>query len=186
MKKRKLVFKPLDNVQFHYFLLAMLAVLIPNIALITDFANSDLGFRISMLIINSIIVFAFVLAKIIFWEKYVVDDIYITKYVKKRIVFRIKIKDVEKIFVRKEKGYEVLAIAVVSMLLADPTPFEEKLTNTSIAFKRCEIIKEQKHRVLNSIKPDGYNELFEWCDCYSLRKAKKLCKRLGITPTYVK
>ena len=183
MKKRKLIFKPLDNVQLHYLLVFSLFAAPFNIAAIPDILNDFWCFFL-IAIFDFLIIGGFVLAKIIFWEKYVVDEIYITKYIKKQPVFKIKIEDVEKIFIKREKWYAFF-VSLVGMIL-EAGPDEEKLTNTSIAFKRCEIIKKQKYRGFNSIKPDGYNELFEWCDCYSLRKAKKLCKRLGITPIYVK
>ena len=185
MKKRKLVFKTLDNVQLHFFLIFSLMMAPLNIAATPDLLNNfDFWAFLLLAILNFLIIGGFVLSKIIFWEKYVIDETYITKYVKKQPVFKIKIEDVEKIFIRKEKPYAFF-VSLFYLVLEGPLD-EDMLTNTSIAFKRCEIIKKPKYGRFYSIKPDGYNELFEWCDCYSLGKAKKLCKKLGITPTYVK
>lgn len=185
MKKRKLIFKPLDNVQLCYLMMGAFVLLILNIGPILTGDIFDFQEYWPVLIFDVLPFLGYILARIVFGGKYVVDDMYMTKYIKRAPVLKVKTSDIEKVFIRRGKWYYYFTAA--TRLLFWQEPDEEKLTNISFIFKRCEFVdRKQDQKSMKPLKTKEYEDYAEWYDCYSLKKAKKLCKRLGITPTYVK
>ena len=65
-------------------------------------------------------------------------------------------------------------------------PESNHMTNISLVFSNCEILKKEKAEIVGtSLKTKDYNDFFEISDVISLRKAIKLCKCLNISPTFV-
>ena len=184
MKNKKLVIKPGDNFCFHMLLLCMFVMFFTfdMIAILTR----EVSAINTTLIAHAVVFCLFALIRIFYWGKYVIDDSYMSKYMGKKLVFKIKISDVEKIFIRKNKWYSFFRFVFFFML--ESVPNGKGLTCISFVFKHCEKIKKVsgEHNYDISLKPDSYNEYFERCDVMSLAKCKKLCKKLNIEPIYVK
>ena len=138
------------------------------------------------MIAQAVIICLFVMIRFFYPEKYVIEESYISKYKWKKLIFKIKISDIDKIFIRKNKWYSFFRFCL--HFLFQTVPDGDALTCVSFVFKRCEAIKKVPSGFNSRIflKPDSYNEHFEFGDVMSLAKCKKLCKKLNIEPTYVK
>ena len=183
MEKRKKVFKALDVVHCFYWFL-FLVIFIPfDLTLI--FTPFDLSLLITVLCMNGIPTLIFILVRVFYNVKYIIDERYLVKYKGKKIVFKISIQDVETVFIRKAKWYAFFPFVLA--LVCGDIPKGKSLTCLSLVYQNCEIVKEEKREIKRpSLKNETYRSFFEHSEFFSLRKCKKICKKMGNDPIFVK
>ena len=181
MNKSKLTLKPLDNYHTHYLFLALIIFVPFDILLLTVF---DYMLLWVVLIMNILPFSVFLLIRILYRAKYSIDDICLTKYRGDDIVFCIKNNDIQKIFIKKGKWYSFLQFSFLVALGSSPD--EQIMTNISILFKNCEVLKTEKRETLGaSLKTAEYEAFFEWNEIMSLKKCVRICKKIGVEPIFV-
>ena len=181
MKIKQTTFKPLDNYHLHWLFSGFLVSLPFNLLLITDISN--LSLLITVAIMDTIILFSYIITRMVYPAKYVIEDGYLTKYRSRKKVFQIKLTDIEFVYIKRGKWYScfVFFIKVVLGTISD----ESHMAGISILFHRCEVIKkEHRETFASSLKGDDYPDMFEQCDIMSVKKCKKLCDIIGITPKF--
>ena len=182
MKKSLYTIKPLDNVHF-LFLLPFVIFFVPFDLLLFTSAYEPI-LLIFVLIVNTIPILIFILARLFYNRKFVVENGFLIKYHMKKVIFKIKISDIEKVFVRKGRWYAFphFVFDMVAYLM----PKNCKISCVSFVFKRCEMLKIDKMEFDRpELKSSLYNAYFEQSEFFSYTKIKRLCSIINITPEIV-
>ncbi len=182
MKSKKYIFKPLDNIFLCYLFPFLLFFLPVDIALFGP--HFEINILLIVLITNTVSISVYLLARLIYPIRYEVDSASIVKYRYKKVIFKIQISDIEAIFIKKGKWYSFFPSILCAAL--GGMPDDTKMTNLSIVFKKCDILKAEKREFIGlSLKQEGYKDHFEMNEVLSLRKCRKICKKTGHKPIFV-
>ena len=182
LKKKKLIIKPMDNYLFHLFLLPMWLIIF---GCLTALAINNRIMLNSHLVISAIVILLFVFIRLFYPIKIVIDETELTMYKRKSILFKIKNKDIEKIFVKKGKWYAHFMFIFEGM--CNSSPSIKHVTNLSIVFKNCEVFKKDKGPVEEIyIKPKEYDSYFDKTVTLSFFQCIRLCRFLNIPATIVR
>lgn len=185
--KKSNKFTPYNSIATFYFILIYFGINIFNLGAFFDgmtFVES-IPKKIA-LVLNIIFIILIILHYVFYPVKYVVDDTYLIKYRRKNIVFKIKISDLQKVYIWKPSFTKTLSLVLDIFTVAyNITP---NFTIISFLFSDCEIDQNDKETEASKCslkqKEDGY--LCEKNESFSIRRCRKLCKALKIVPEYVK
>ena len=146
--------------------------------------------RIFLAIYTITIIMAYILCRLFCNVRYTVNSEYLVKTKGKKIIFKIPVKKIIKIYIGRD-----LKLAYFSLWLDMICGILECAhthgTNISIIFRECDILKKEDHRVTDfqipklSLKPEELNDCFEHNEILSFRKCMKICKVMGIEPEIV-
>ena len=177
-KDSKLRFKPLDNVRNVLFSFLMPLFSTPFIILlIVIIKEPEKGEGVAILVALVMLVLPWLvwLASWLFYPFfYVVDEEYLTKYKKEKVVFRVKIADIQAIFINKVRWtYYFKAFLDCLFFYIIRTP-----TSISFVFQQCEVLTAYKQKnmevIRNSLKDEKFKHCFEYVEILSYKKAKKI------------
>lgn len=178
MMPKKQIIKPRDNYHTYFLFLAFLVFLPFDLVLLFGF--DMLLFKI-VLIANSIFIGILAVGRIVYPVKFVFDGEALTKYNGKKIVYKIKLENIEAVFI--QKGKKRSFIVFIFQTLCQLKPDGDYMTSISFVFNSYDIKGEAKNtEPYLSLKPKEYNRFYERCDILSFRKCKRLCKFMKITP----
>lgn len=111
--------------------------------------------------------------------KYVIDGAYLKKYRYKEVIFKIRIKDIRYIGIRKRPRCRILKF-IASILIGFRTHYFDTI---SFIYSKCEFVKPY-HRIEGRtyLKEylDNTCESFEYTDLLSLKDTINLCKLLEV------
>lgn len=177
-------FKPIDNV--------CTGILFPYLIIAVPVSVGFLADGLARLDILSVILFSvfcilplavFILARVLYRYKYVVDGDKLVKYKGKEIVFKIKKQDINRIYIRKcgIKGYFDFIASY------GDTAF---CTAISLTYDDCDISIPQTYDPFYNLKRESFKleddvSLHEYVELISYARALKLCRILNIKPTVV-
>jgi len=123
----------------------------------------------------------FVLLRVFYSCKYVVDDIYITKYKYKKILFKIKIKDIKYVGIRKRPRFRLFKFIFCILNYKFSMHYFDTI---SFIYNQCEYVtayrKFDDEAYLKEFLDNG-NDNFEYVDLLPIKDAIKLCNAIGIT-----
>ena len=178
MRKKKLITKPRDNYHVYFLFLAILAFFPFDLGLL--FGLDELLLKI-VLIANSIFVCLFVLVRIVYPEKIVLDGDALIKYNGRNIVYKIKLENIEAVFV--QKGKKRSFILFIFHALFQVVPDGDYMTSISLVFNSYDVKGDEKiTESYLSLKPKEYNRFYERCEILSFQKCKKICDFMEIEP----
>ncbi len=177
-------FKPTCKIHFSYVFIYVGLV----IFLIFDLRLILFGNLVAFLIAHIAQTIAFILIRIFYKVKYEIDDEYLTQYYGKEITFKIKKSDIEEVYVKKSRWFNVFYVFFSASLSLGSDPIDNIYgSNISFAFHTWETIRQPKTKSLRiSLKPEDKKGSFEVSDFFSYRQSKKICKLLGKEPIMVK
>jgi hypothetical protein len=138
---------------------------------------------ITVIIMNLVPIITWIFARILYPNKYIVDNNYLIKYRRKQIVFKIKIDDIKCIYIKRMRISSFFSFIYEAIC----GPFKKAHgTSISIAYKNHEI---KEHEILElpreSLITDNCEELFQHCEILSYGKCIKLCKKIHMTPILI-
>ena len=178
MKNKKYVFKPDDQLHTLYWF-TWLIVFIPfDLGLI--FMPFRLGLLIAVLCMNGIPTLTFLLVRLLYNIRYVIDEHYLIKYKGKEIVFKVPIGDLDAVSIQKAK-FPLLK------LWYRVTPYghteEKDLTCLYFVSRKCEVLKQEaKENAYESISNRSTPSFFRQREFFSFHKCKRICRALGMKP----
>lgn len=180
MRKRNYTFKPLNNIHMLYLIFTLLIFTPFDITLLFHYSPSLL---ITVVLMNMLPLAIFAIVRMFFNTKYVVDDDYVIKYHGKKIVLKIKISDVNGIYIKKAKWFSFFTFIYEAIC----SPFTQPHgTSFSLVFEKCDVIYPLKQEIpRKSLISNNQKDLLEYCEILSFRRCKKLCKKLQIVPILV-
>ena len=175
-------FKPQDNVHTCISVCAFLLLVPFDVMLLIGKDSLSL---LILLIINSASFLIAVISRLLYGRKYKIDDEYLIKYRHRKIIFKIKVADIDGVFIRRRSPWSFF-VFIYYLVIGNGYISGERLTNLSIVFKKCEVIKQDKDEAYRiSIKPEAFASYYEHCEIISFRKCKKICAQLGIDPIFI-
>lgn len=94
----KYTFKPLNNMHlfFVYFAYLFDISLIDTGCIIVSLDEFDVGYFITCMILTIIPFLVYMIVRISYSYKYIIDNDYLIKYKRDKIIFKIKINDIKK------------------------------------------------------------------------------------------
>ena len=171
-------FKPLNNLHLitilYYYI--FVAGFFNFFSLINYIDNKiiDVYLLISLGVINFIPILGYLLFRMIYPFNYFIDKNYLIKYKGDKVIFKIKIEDIEGIVIKKAHFFDFL-ILPFSFLLYDLS--SKHLSSISIRYKKCDFIEETIKYEFERIKTiKNKCGLNEYIDILPSRTAKKICK----------
>ena len=177
-EKRNFIFKPLDNFHLH-FLCVSLFVFIPfDICLFI--APFEVSLLITVLLMNFIPILVYTFIRFFYNIRYVVDDAYVIKYRKNKVVLKIRRDDLDEIYIQKG-GMKFFGQFFISIIFN--TGFSKPFCTTmSFTFRNYDVIAAYNNVEIPrpSIKDDS--SMFEYVEILSYRRCMRLCKYLNIEP----
>lgn len=177
-------FKPLNNLHLitilYYYI--FVAGFFNFFSLINYIDNKiiDVYLLISLGVINFIPILGYLLFRMLYPFKYFIDKNYLIKYKGDKVIFKIKMEDIEGIIIKKAHFFDYLILPFSFSFLCD---FSNKhLSSISIRYKKCDFIDETINYEFERIKTIK-NEcgLNEYIDILPSRTAKKICKFMNKT-----
>lgn len=113
--------------------------------------------------------------------KYVIDDTYITKYKYKKILFKIKIKDIKYIGIRKRPRFRLFKFVFCILNYKFSIHYFDTI---SFIYNQCECVTayrrfdDETH--LKEFLNNAY-ENFEYVDLLPIKDAIRLCQLIGVS-----
>ena len=174
--------KPLNTIHIYVYTAFILLAMPLNILLLT--IKFDITLLLTSLIYHAVIVLCYLFTRLFYSTTYVIDDEFLTEYIKKDVVFKIKISDIEKIYIKKAKWYDFFAFWFDIIPSACCCSHGSTI---SFVFNNYEILEERKTEIpRQSIKPRYIDKTaMEHVEIFSRRKCALLCKYLNISAQLV-
>ena len=138
----KYKFKPLNNIHLYFMYLAyILNVVFFDIGcIIVCLDEFDVEFFITCVIITMIPFLVYMIVRIIYPYKYVIDNEFLTKYKKNRIIFRIKIEDIKYIVIKKTNVLNFFKFIISAIVQSGVNLTTSNLTTMSRIYEKCEVL----------------------------------------------
>lgn len=178
----KFGFKPLNNIHLYFMLIFYIfPVSFFDIGcLLVSLDNFDVEFFIVCVTLTAIPFLVYMVVRILYPYKYIIDSEYLAKYNKNKIIFKIKIKDIKYIVVKKTNVLNFLKFIV--SLISGYNLSTSNITTMSIIYEKCEvldafIVKEFTREEVVKNKETNEKEYIEILPC---KKIKHLCKIVNI------
>ena len=134
----KCTIKPIDNIQFYMCCLFFILPIIFDFGFIATYLNGvfDKQLFIACIIMTSLPVLGYIVARLFCPYKYVIDDYYLTKYKFKKILFKIKKEDIIYIGIRKKVKFSFIKFIIAAIIFDN----ESHIFNSiSFIYDTCEV-----------------------------------------------
>lgn len=172
-------FKPCRNLHLNFMWIFYICPVLPlDIGCVIVCLNRfEIEIFITCAILTSLPLLVFVMVRLFYPYRYIIDDQYISKYKGKKILFKIQIKDLKAIMVKKATLFDYFKF-VASLISYNLTT--SYVTTISFIFDKYDILNdfgsaEFKRESLN----DGvYPNALEQIEIVTVGDAKKICKLL--------
>lgn len=177
-------FKPLDNLHCLYASFLVIPLLLPNVLLFVP--SFSLLQRLLIFSLNGLPFFIYFFIRLLCREIYEIDDVYVTKYAKGKVVFQIKRSDIVKIAIYKRSVWKAVSFVLGSFFVGFLCLSEPPCTIFSFVYRDCEIFTSYKE--VEEARPPLLllADTHEYVDYLSYKKVQKLCKTLGYAPEIVR
>lgn len=175
----KYKFKPLGNLHFNITRLLSVISIIVDISSLMAFFNEkvfDIQIFVVCLIISLVPILTFIVVRLVYPYYYVIDDIYITKYKNKKVLFKIEIKELKAILIKKATFLDYYKFIISLMTYYNLST--AYLTTSSFVFSKHEILTDYNHKEIKILPLNNalYPNCFEYVDiipcCEIIRVAK--------------
>lgn len=180
-------FKPHDNLHLFYTVPLWLFAIVFNVLflIVSIFDKFSLVFFYFDLFLFTLPIFiVFFGQRLFLFEKYVINDGYLIKYHRKKIVLKVKLTDIKIILVKKQTKIEEIKTFLLAFFgFYIHHMFDSSyVTTVSFVFDKHDVFSENKHSLLctKTLKNDLYEECDEYVDIISFPKIKKIAKKLNI------
>jgi len=178
----KYTFKPLNNMHLYFmYLFYIVVVACFDVGCILVSLNEfNIDYFITCVIITAIPFLVYIFVRILYPYKYVIDDEDLVKYKKNKILFKIKIKDIKYIVVKKVNifNYFKFIISLISLYNLSTS----NVTTMSLIYEKCEILDDFKIKEFKReevVENKETNEK-EYVEILPYRKIKQICKIVNI------
>lgn len=164
-----------------YSFIYLLIVSIVDIGcIIMCFDEFDVAFFITCAIITAIPLLVYMFVRIFYSYKYIIDDEYLIKYKKNKIILKIKIKDIKYIIIKKANIIHFLKFII--SLISGYNLSTSNVTTMSILFEKCEILNDSNNKEFkrNEVIENKEPNEKEYVEILPYRKIKKICKIMNI------
>ncbi len=178
----KYTFKPLNNMHLYFmYIFYLLIVAIIDIGcIIVCLDEFDVEFFITCVILTAIPFIVYIIVRILYPYKYIIDNDYLLKYKRNKIIFKIKINDIKHIVVKKTNVLNFLKFII--SLISGYNLSTSNVTTMSIIYEKCEILNDSTNKDFKReevVENKGTNEI-EYVEILPYRKIKKISKIMDI------
>ncbi len=167
-------FKPLDNGHFYVMLFGIIFVICPmEIISIFCIQEFDLGVFLVSLSIAIVFVLTCILFRVFYPYRYEINNEYLIKYRFKKIILKIKIQDLKKIYVKKQNNIFKIFLCFIEIYDCSIS----SSSGVSFIFDEYEIYTEKNKKKLdNTTLKSSSDDSLEYIEIMSNKKIKKLMK----------
>ena len=167
-------FKPIDNVQFYFRLFTFIMVICPMVipSIIFCIEEFNLGLFLVSLSLALVFVLSCILFRVFYPYRYEINNEYLIKYRFKKIVLKIKIQDIKKIYVKKQNE-NIFKIFVSFFFNYDYS--SSYFSGVSFLFDKFEVYDEKIKKEFKRISlKSSPSDSLECVEIISNKKIKKL------------
>lgn len=175
-------FKPLNNLHLYFMCFAYIFnVIFFDIGfIIVSLDKFDIEFFITCILINIIPFLVYIIVRVFYPYKYVINDEYLVKYKKNKIIFKIKIKDIKYIVVKKVNifNYFKFIISLISYYNLSTS----NVTTMSFVYEKFDILDDLNNKEFKReevVENREANEK-EYVEILPYKKIKQICKLMNI------
>ena len=173
----KKVFKPLAPIHRCYLAMYIFSFFWLDICLIV--VGFDLTLFLIVLIKNAVGFITYFIVRCFYPYRYIIDGEHLIKKKNKKIIFKIKLSDIECVLVQKEKWYGYFAY-VIDVILNEGWGMKNRGTTISFVYQNCDMIEGDKKEISQkSLKSSECAESFEVKDIFSYKQCKKICRHIN-------
>ena len=175
-------FKPLNNMHL-YFMYMFYLLIIPMFdigCIIVCLDEFDVEFFITCVILTAIPFLIYMFVRIFYSYKYIIDDEYLIKSKGNKIIFKIKIKDIKYIVIKKTNVLNFLKFII--SLISGYNLSTSNVTTMSIIYDKCEILNDTNNKDFKReevVENKEINEK-EYVEILPYKKIKQICKIMNI------
>ena len=175
-------FKPLNNMHL-YFMYMFYLLIIPMFdigCIIVCLDEFDVGFFITCTIFTAIPFLVYMFVRIFYSYKYIIDDEYLIKSKRNKIIFKIKIKDIKYIVIKKTNVLNFLKFII--SLISGYNLSTSNVTTMSIIYEKCEILNDSNNKDFKREEVVENKEPIEkeYVEILPYKKIIQICKIMNI------
>ena len=171
----KKVYKPLAPVHRFYFILYISVFALFDIAAFCG--NFDPLLFWIVLIYNGTVCIAYFLVRVLYNVKYVIDDNYVYKKRGRKVLFKIKICDLEAIYVKKAKWHSYFAFVFDAFV--NEGAKRAHSSSISFVYYNCDLTTSEISELSReSLRDQKLRDAFEQNEIFSYRQCKKICEAI--------
>ena len=175
-------FKPLNNMHlyFMYFAYIFDIAFFDIGCIIVSLDEFDVEFFITCVILTAIPFLVYIIVRILYPYKYIIDDEYLIKSKRNKIIFKIKIRDIKYIVIKKTNVLNFLKFII--SLISGYNLSTSNLTTMSIIYDKCEILNDSNNKDFKReevVENKEINEK-EYVEILPYKKIKQICKIMNI------
>lgn len=175
-------FKPLNNMHlyFMYFAYIFDIAFFDIGCIIVCFDEFDVEFFITCVILTAIPFFAYMIVRLLYPYKYIIDNEYLLKFKRNKIIFKIKIEDIKYIVIKKTNVLNFLKFII--SLISGYNLSTSNITTMSIIYEKCEILNDSNNKDFKReevVENKEINEK-EYVEILPYKKIKQICKIMNI------
>ena len=178
----KYTFKPLNNMHlyFMYIIYLFIVTIIDIGCIIVCLDEFDVEFFITCVILTAIPFIVYIIVRILYPYKYIIDNDYLLKFKRNKIIFKIKINDIKQIVVKKTNVLNFFRFII--SLISGYNLSTLNVTTMSIIYEKCEIFNDFNNKDFKReevVESKGTNEI-EYVEILSYRKIRKISEIMNI------
>jgi len=181
--------KPLS--EYHtYFLVTLLTF--PFLLDLSAIICKEIALIKGLIIYRLSIIALFIIIRLFIYNiKFTVNSECLTKTKGRKVIFKVDVKDIEAIFIKKASKFNVFKLWGFFLLCFICESGEvvyngARGTDISIVYKESSVCLEEKQELSRiSLKPETMKDFFEHNEILSYKKCMRMCEVLGIEPQIV-
>ena len=176
------LFKPLGEYHLKMLSLSLIPIIPLDIGcVLVCLKRLSIEYIITCIVLTIVPFLIFIVARLVYPKKYIIDTEYLTKYCGNNITFKIKKSDIKAIIIKRSKPVDYFKF-LFDILTGYPV--NPHSCCISFLYINNETRIEEKTELIVPSLQSNTSEFNEYTDFIPYSVCKKICALLNITPSY--